>query len=77
MKDAIARMLKEGADLRLQMIDSMTADIAEAATPGFIRERLGPLLPKYMLPTVFNWMQLMPRNPNGKIDRAKLVASVN
>jgi len=31
LKDAIARMLKEGADLRLQMIDSMTADIVEAA----------------------------------------------
>ncbi len=28
LKDAIARMLKEGADLRLQMIESMTADIA-------------------------------------------------
>jgi len=46
-------------------------------TPAFIRERLLVTLPKYMLPTVFNWMELMPRNPNGKIDRAKLVASVN
>ena len=46
-------------------------------TPAFIRERLSVSLPKYMLPTVFNWMELMPRNPNGKIDRAKLVASVN
>jgi len=45
--------------------------------PAFIRERLSPVLPKYMLPTVFNQMELMPRNPNGKIDRAKLVASVN
>jgi len=45
--------------------------------PGFIRERLLAALPKYMLPTVFRWMELMPRNPNGKIDRAKLVASVN
>jgi len=45
--------------------------------PGFIRKNLAPILPKYMLPTVFNWMELMPRNPNGKIDRAKLVASVN
>jgi len=45
--------------------------------PGFIRERLSPLLPKYMLPTVFNWMELMPRNPNGKIDRQKLVSTVN
>ena len=46
-------------------------------TPAFIRDRLSGALPKYMLPTVFNWMELMPRNPNGKIDRATLVASVN
>ena len=45
--------------------------------PGFIRDRLSPYLPKYMLPTVFNRMELMPRNPNGKIDRQKLVSSVN
>lgn len=45
--------------------------------PALIRERLSPVLPKYMLPTVFNWMQLMPRNPNGKIDRQKLVSSVS
>jgi amino acid adenylation domain-containing protein len=44
-------------------------------TPAFIRERLLTLLPKYMLPTIFNWMELMPRNPNGKIDRANLVAA--
>ena len=44
---------------------------------GFIRERLSPMLPKYMLPTVFKWTEQMPRNPNGKIDRQKLVAAVN
>lgn len=31
MKDAIARMLKEGADIRLKMIETMTPAIAEAA----------------------------------------------
>lgn len=31
MKEAIAKMLKEGIDLRLQMIETMTADILEAA----------------------------------------------
>jgi len=46
-------------------------------TAAFIREKLGPLIPKYMMPTVFNWMEQMPRNPNGKIDRAKLVTAVN
>jgi amino acid adenylation domain-containing protein len=46
-------------------------------TPAFVREKLGPIIPKYMMPTAFNWMEQMPRNPNGKIDRAKLVALVN
>jgi len=46
-------------------------------TPAFIRDRLSASLPKYMLPTVFNQMELLPRNPNGKIDREKLVSSVN
>jgi D-alanine--poly(phosphoribitol) ligase subunit 1 len=45
--------------------------------PAALREKLSASLPKYMLPTVFNRMDQMPRNPNGKIDRAKLVASVN
>jgi D-alanine--poly(phosphoribitol) ligase subunit 1 len=46
-------------------------------SPAFIREKLSAALPKYMLPTVFNQMELLPRNPNGKIDRQKLVSSVN
>jgi amino acid adenylation domain-containing protein len=44
---------------------------------AFIRERLLICLPKYMLPTRFNWMESMPRNHNGKIDRASLVAGAN
>jgi amino acid adenylation domain-containing protein len=42
-------------------------------TPAFIRERLSAFVPKYMLPTVFRRMDLLPRNPNGKIDRQELV----
>ena len=45
-------------------------------TPAFIRERLSRKLPKYMLPMAFHWLEQMPRNPNGKIDRARLVARV-
>jgi D-alanine--poly(phosphoribitol) ligase subunit 1 len=40
--------------------------------PAFVREKLLAAIPKYMLPTRFKWMEQMPRNPNGKIDRAKL-----
>lgn len=37
--------------------------------PGQIRQQLSRFLPKYMLPTVFKKMEVLPRNPNGKIDR--------
>jgi amino acid adenylation domain-containing protein len=50
---------------------------AEELTPAYLRESLMPILPKYMLPTAFRWMELMPRNGNGKIDRARLVESVH
>ena len=56
---------------------TLTPNFNVAEVFGFIREKLSPVLPKYMLPTVFNWMELMPRNPNGKIDRQKLVSTVN
>ena len=41
-------------------------------TPSVIRSRLGAFLPKYMLPTVFNRLEELPKNPNGKIDRKTL-----
>jgi amino acid adenylation domain-containing protein len=56
---------------------TMFYESTKELTPAFMREKLSPILPKYMLPTVFHWMEAMPRNPNGKIDRAKLVASVS
>jgi len=44
---------------------------------AFIRERLSAFVPKYMLPTVYNRMDALPRNPNGKIDRNQLASSFN
>lgn len=38
-----------------------------------IRKKLLETLPKYMLPNVFNHLIQFPRNPNGKIDRQKLM----
>ena len=43
-------------------------------TPALIRERLSNFLPKYMLPTAFDHVEQLPRNPNGKIDRQELVS---
>lgn len=37
-----------------------------------IRARIGEILPKYMIPTVYYLLNEMPRNANGKIDRNQL-----
>lgn len=37
-----------------------------------IRARIGEILPKYMIPAVYNLLNEMPRNANGKIDRNQL-----
>ena len=35
----------------------------------YFRTALSSVFPKYMLPSVYHHMQIMPRNINGKIDR--------
>jgi amino acid adenylation domain-containing protein len=45
-------------------------------SPAGIREQLGTFIPKYMFPTVFHRLEQLPRNPNGKIDREKLLRRV-
>lgn len=45
-------------------------------TPAEIREALAGSLPKYMWPTHCHQVELLPRNPSGKIDRAKLAATI-
>lgn len=49
----------------------------EQVTPAEIRQRIGKILPKYMLPTAFHHLESMPRNPNGKIDRQSLMSEMN
>lgn len=44
-------------------------------SPARMRERLTAFLPKYMLPSVFHRMDVLPRNPNGKIDRHQLAST--
>lgn len=45
-------------------------------SPKDFRNKIGTMLPKYMIPTVYHKMDILPRNTNGKIDRLKLKQSV-
>jgi acyl-coenzyme A synthetase/AMP-(fatty) acid ligase len=47
-----------------------------AAREGELRERLKRELPNFMQPVRFEWRDELPRNANGKLDRAGLKASV-
>ncbi|WIM94467.1 amino acid adenylation domain-containing protein [Actinoplanes oblitus] len=46
------------------------------ADPGLIRERLGAVLPEYMVPAVVLTLDALPLTGNGKVDRAALPAPV-
>lgn len=50
---------------------------AEEIPVGEFRKRIGEVLPKYMIPTRFVFMEEMPRNTNGKIDRLRLKQLIN
>lgn len=50
---------------------------AEDIAPATFRKELLTSLPKYMIPTVYERYDEMPRNPNGKIDRAFLNQKAN
>jgi amino acid adenylation domain-containing protein len=44
---------------------------------GEMKKAIGEIFPKYMIPTVFHKMDVLPRNTNGKIDRLKLSNNIN
>jgi amino acid adenylation domain-containing protein len=47
-------------------------EAASEVGPAVIRQELSRTLPKYMLPTAFHRLDLLPTNPNGKADRQSL-----
>lgn len=63
-----ACVLYDKENKQIFLIYETTADVDNAK----IRLEMGKILPKYMLPTKFEKVENMPRNPNGKIDRQLL-----
>jgi acyl-CoA ligase (AMP-forming) (exosortase A-associated) len=47
-----------------------------AADQEALLQALRKSLPNYMVPTAVQWMEALPRNPNGKFDRPRLAAEV-
>lgn len=56
---------------------TMFYESTEEITPLDIKKALGGCLPKYMIPTEYINLEILPRNTNGKIDRLALNEKVN
>ncbi|GAA1398373.1 hypothetical protein GCM10009662_15860 [Catellatospora coxensis] len=52
--------------------DALVAYLVGAPDPARLRERLAAGLPGYLVPSVFTLVEQLPRNANGKLDRAAL-----
>ncbi|GIG03076.1 non-ribosomal peptide synthetase [Catellatospora citrea] len=52
--------------------DALVAYVVGAPDPVRLRERLTAGLPGYLVPSVFTLVEQLPRNANGKLDRAAL-----
>lgn len=57
---------------RIALVYESREEIAERD----LRKKLGAVLPRYMVPTLFMRVEELPRNANGKIDRLRLAARV-
>ncbi|MFC7242016.1 amino acid adenylation domain-containing protein [Catellatospora aurea] len=52
--------------------DALVAYLVGAPDPARLREQLAAGLPGYLVPSVFTLVEQLPRNANGKLDRAAL-----
>jgi amino acid adenylation domain-containing protein len=66
---AIAFQPEEGGK---RLVAYLTPESGNRPTVGEIRRVLSTHLPDYMLPSVFIWLDELPRTPSGKVDRKKL-----
>ena len=65
------KLVKNGCVVYNQSAKEITLfyESEQAIPASEFRKKIGQALPKYMIPTVYNHLELLQRNTNGKIDR--------
>ncbi len=65
------KLVKNGCVIYNQAQKEITLfyEAEEEISVAEFRKKIGQALPKYMIPTVYHYLQLLQRNTNGKIDR--------
>jgi amino acid adenylation domain-containing protein len=69
VNDAVVLVANQGGDARLA---AYIVPEGTAPSPGALREHLGQLLPAYMMPASYAFVEAMPLTANGKADRNAL-----
>ena len=66
-----AVVLLEGKGDQAKLVAYWSGEQRESTA---LREHLAKSLPEYMLPTFWQWLEVLPQNANGKVDRGALKA---
>ncbi|MEA2693259.1 MAG: hypothetical protein QOJ16_2646, partial [Acidobacteriota bacterium] len=73
VRDAVVLVREEGGDRRLVgYLVPAHQDQKEALAAADLRVALGSVLPEYMIPAAFVFLDALPVTPNGKVDRRAL-----
>ena len=71
IRDAVVS-IREDQPEEPRLVAYLVAAEGAAPTVNTLRRALGEALPAHMVPTVFVYLQALPRTPNGKVDRSAL-----
>jgi amino acid adenylation domain-containing protein len=71
---AAARELEHGAEQETTIVAYVERENDAAMSDGALRQDLQAMLPHYMIPSEFRFVERLPLNPSGKIDYARLAA---
>jgi len=72
--EAVVALRAESADEK-QLVAYLVSRTDKKPDASDLRSRLGELLPNFMLPTSFVWLEQLPLTPNGKVNRKALPAA--
>jgi acyl-coenzyme A synthetase/AMP-(fatty) acid ligase len=70
-------VIAHGEPLELKLVVSGVTHASKSKLLKDVRDHLSKHLPEYMIPEQIECLEKLPRNSNGKIDRKKIISTLN